>query len=694
LKYHRIFVKYNKMSYPTEFDCPITLSIMGDPVMDDIGLTFDRNALLKWLSENQNRHPIVQGRTLMPGQLKTNFALKSQIERYLKETPITNLAPVTTDVFKQLPLTLSAEKFTHRQKQFVNIEVTPPLSGERQPLVMFVAIDNSGSMGENVTDTAEGAGFTRMDLCKHTVRTVVGMLGDRDILCLTTFNTVAKVVMKPTLMTAEGKAKLESLIPTVHPDSQTNIWAALELINRLASAKEFEGRNVVAALLTDGMPNVDPPRGILPSYRNLKKPAMFSLSTFGFGYRLDSNILSELATLGGGSFGFIPDYSMVATVFINWAAGMLSTASTSQCIVVKHTDGSSSTLETGPIQIGQGRNIIIPVTKSIASITLGGNTVVPEERRVSEMLLARNDLIDAIKNCIHQGGVQLFSGLYEKYADTEARELVRDVMPSQDDSEVGQVILAPKHYDTWGKHYLRAYLRAQELQQCMNFKDSGLQIYGGDSFHELQKVGDEVFMHLPPLEATGYKTQPTNYTVTQPPVNMANVFNNPRGGCWAPGSKVFMADLSEKAIECVQRGDKIWGLTGPATVEYVVELGTVEDTQPMVKLGDLWITPWHPVLHGPTWTFPANLAPIVNCKMPKVYNLVLDKSHIVNISGILSVTLGHGFKGPVIQHEFFGDKECILRDLAAQPGFAEGRPVFRNLASLKENGLVIGWYDS
>ena len=322
------------MSYPPEFDCPITLSIMTDPVMDDMGMTYDRAAVLKWLSENQNRHPIVQGRTLTPAQLKTNFALKSQIERYLSVTPVAAMAPVINDPFVQQPLTLTASCSQRGESRVLSVQVTPPPDGERQPLVMFIALDNSGSMGEAATEQAEGGAFTRMDLCKHTLRTIAGMLGDRDILCLTSFSTSAKVVMKPTLMTAEGKVKLESLITPVQPDAQTNIWAALELVNRLASAPEFTGRNVCAALLTDGMPNMDPPRGIIPTYRDLPKPSMFTLSTFGFGYRLDSALLSELAALGGGSFGFIPDYSMVATVFINWAASMLSMAATNTLLRV------------------------------------------------------------------------------------------------------------------------------------------------------------------------------------------------------------------------------------------------------------------------------------------------------------------------------------------------------------------------
>lgn len=696
------------MSYPPEFDCPITLSIMSNPVMDDMGMTFDRGAIMQWFATNGNKHPIVQGRFLDQSMLHTNYALKSQIERYL----MTNAAPavaVTTESFVQQPLLVSAKTFSRSGQNFMNVVVTPPAEGERQPIVMGIALDNSGSMGENAAETAEGGAFTRMDLCKHTLRTIAGMLGPKDILFLTTFSTTAKVVMKPTLMNADGKAKLEAAIASVEPDANTNIWAALELLNRIASSAEFVGRNVVGALLTDGVSNVDPPRGIVNTYKDLKKPAMFSLSTFGFGYKLDSNMLSELATAGGGSFGFIPDYSMVATVFINWASTVLATAATSQKVLITYEDGTGAELLTGPIQLGQPRSFVIQPSKSVASISLNGIVATITTEPISAQVLAHTDLVSALKYCLRGGGnPDAFNGLYDKYQATDALELVRDVMPSADATEMGQVIMAPRFYGTWGKHYLRAYLSAQVYQQCMNFKDHGLQIYGGTLFHELQKMGDDVFAHLPPLETSGRSPAPAPAPAHAPayyggaapapapvqPVNMANAFNNARGGCWASGSMVLMADgLSLKPIEDVRKGDIVWTTVGNATVEYALELGTKDAGQSMCKVGHLWLTPWHPVFVNNKWQLPSDLSPLVERLQSKVYNLILDQGHVINVSGVLSCTLGHGLKGPIIEHSFFGDKMKIARDIALLPGFLDGRPVFTNLKHMKQDGIICRWYD-
>ena len=50
-------------------------------------------------------------------------------------------------------------------------------------------------------------------------------------------------------------------------------------------------------LLTDGMPNINPPRGILQmliSYLDTH-PLTFSIHTFGFGYSLNSQLLLQIA---------------------------------------------------------------------------------------------------------------------------------------------------------------------------------------------------------------------------------------------------------------------------------------------------------------------------------------------------------------------------------------------------------------
>ena len=67
---------------------------------------------------------------------------------------------------------------------------------------------------------------------------------------------------------------------------------------------------------------------MLRRYREKHERLPCSISTFGFGYELDSELLQELAEEGDGSYAFIPDSGFVGTVFVNALSNLLSTAAT------------------------------------------------------------------------------------------------------------------------------------------------------------------------------------------------------------------------------------------------------------------------------------------------------------------------------------------------------------------------------
>ena len=63
-------------------------------------------------------------------------------------------------------------------------------------------------------------------------------------------------------------------------------------------------RRQAVMLLTDGQPNVQPPRGHIVELQNYKDQYTgfdFQLNTFGFGYSLDSKLLVDLAVAGHGT---------------------------------------------------------------------------------------------------------------------------------------------------------------------------------------------------------------------------------------------------------------------------------------------------------------------------------------------------------------------------------------------------------
>jgi hypothetical protein len=75
----------NDIEYQS-FVCPITQELMRDPVITPHGISFERNAILDWISKN----PICPftKKPLRKDDLITNYALKSSIQEYLKKISI------------------------------------------------------------------------------------------------------------------------------------------------------------------------------------------------------------------------------------------------------------------------------------------------------------------------------------------------------------------------------------------------------------------------------------------------------------------------------------------------------------------------------------------------------------------------------------------------------------------------------
>jgi hypothetical protein len=78
-------------SVPEEYLCPITLSLMTDPVIGSDGRTYERSAIQQWLRSNP--HSPLTREPMSLTSLKTNYALKSAIERYTAQTKVNTGAP-------------------------------------------------------------------------------------------------------------------------------------------------------------------------------------------------------------------------------------------------------------------------------------------------------------------------------------------------------------------------------------------------------------------------------------------------------------------------------------------------------------------------------------------------------------------------------------------------------------------------
>lgn len=62
----------------------------------------------------------------------------------------------------------------------------------------------------------------------------------------------------------------------------------------------------------------------------------------------------------------------------------------------------------------------------------------------------------------------------------------------------------------------------------------------------------------------------------------------------------------------------------------------------------LIITNYHPIIYKGEWKFPVDVKPSEKIFIDKYYNFVLENGHVMIVNDTECVTLGHGFKGPVI----------------------------------------------
>jgi hypothetical protein len=275
------------------------------------------------------------------------------------------------------------------------------------------------------------------------------------------------------------------------------------------------------------------------------------------------------------------------------------------------------------------------------------NGVADAQRNVSELSKSINNQLDAADE--DSDGFELLQAI--KY-DVEGR--------------MSKALRGKSRFDRWGKHYLRALMRAHQLELCTNFMDPGLQLYGGELFKTLRTNGDKVFVALPPPVHTAN-------TVS----SMSSYYQGGGGGCFGPSSTVILASANgtSKQIKVseVKKGDRLHvSGGGTAVVECVAQIARLLD-KPLVQLPNgPSITPGHPVRMSGVWHRPRDLAP--DALIPHdgaVYNFVLDQNHVVLVDGVECVTWGHGQSGHIVAHPFFGT-DSIVNQLQSSVGWQQG----------------------
>ncbi len=597
------------MSIPQTFMCPITMEVMKEPWMDTDGNSYEKEAIFNWVQLHQNS-PITRN-PLNTSQLVPNRALKDLIEQYMSQNTLS--PPIINSVVTG---------------ETSHLSINGPVS-----LIMIA--DTSGSMGESCDNQnqSERLGFNRLDLVKHTMNTLIESLSSDDSVALVKFNSRATALTNIVNATDSNKSQLKNMISNLIPDGGTNIWDALRTALELSKKANTK---IDILLFTDGESNENPPRGIiqtLKDYPNINSMNI-SIHTYGFGNNINSKLLYDISCQKNGMFGFIPDSTMIGTVFVN----SLSYLMTNKHII--NFDNTDSHIQNEFIQFLS-------------------NTILTEQNNVSDFIQYMNSNNSAFANALKS-----------------------DLIETNDDDGQITKALNPRYYRTWGKHYLYSVLSAYQNKLCLNFKDNGVQHFKTPQFEQVQRFIENVFVNLPP-------PIPSNKPYTGPvsSVNFSNSFYNVSGGCFTDSTVLHTSNGFVQAKD-IRKGMNVLTDSRFATVVCVIKFkfsGTV------CKYGTTGITPFHPIyIENKEWEFPNNMDVFEKEHYDGyVYDFVLDKNHIVRLNHFFAVTLGHNFKEDVVSHDYFGDK--IMTDLINHKDWESGLIQLDNWKFIrnKEN-MVIG----
>jgi len=213
----------------------------------------------------------------------------------------------------------------------------------------------------------------------------------------------------------------------------------------------------------------------------IKKDPQIQFNTFGFSNDIVSDMLEKLATNGNGIFGYIPDQSMIGTIFINFIANTFNIFAQNVNIIIDASNFKFlNPTESDRVMFKNGvtRHILLKrrtKSKEMPRLSLGFNTdemisVQLEERQESEDFInqySRYKMLELLQDM----NLELYElKKYEKVFKNSPLFLKELNQGREGDMNNEQIRLAYEHWDKWGAHYVRSFKFAHLHEQTLNFK--------------------------------------------------------------------------------------------------------------------------------------------------------------------------------------------------------------------------------
>ncbi len=264
--------------------------------------------------------------------------------------------------------------------------------------------------------------------------------------------------------------------------------------------------------------------------------------------------------------------------------------------------------------------------------------------------------------------------------------------------EISLALSTHEIYRKWGRHYLLSMHNAHFKQLCNSFKDPGPLQYGKHSplFIACRDRMEQSFASLPPaIPSIALVDKRGN--LKRGAVSM-NTYHDKRGDCFAAGCGVKLPNGNTVDVETLRAGVTVWTPKGAREVAAILESTVVN--KEMCRLGNLVITPWHPIRFDGSWTFPNTVTSSTFLYSGTIYSLMLEPdkdvgAHGVEVGGQLAVTLGHGITRANLaedsrSHAFFGDYVEVQRSLTRLK-IRDGVLISMGMEKDHMNGLACGF---
>ncbi|KAK8078732.1 hypothetical protein PG994_002539 [Apiospora phragmitis] len=434
------------------------------------------------------------------------------------------------------------------------IKIAPPkepaqLKTAHVPCDIVLVLDVSRSVGflapametdEEGNGRHENTDCTVLDIVKHAALTILHTLDENDRLGLVTFSAKARVVHQLLPMTKENKIQTNRIIRGLRTEAGINLWAGLQRGLQLFHGNSDSGKVPALMLLTDCEPNKGTPREGYAKALRARGSLPTSIYTFGFGEGIRSGLLSAIADVGTGYYGFIPNSSVLCTVMVNAVVHLQSTFATKCCLDLevvqgvrleistgqslamtrrKHGNGVTLSIPLGNIQYGQSRDICLSFHKPGASkdsviharLTYSNGagvrsivtTQVPTARVYTLLdngmaYHRKRDLVCRLIVCLlprdSEGYFSDLSkmdrdkriSLYETFVKATTTKSLQDRYNQSLNEDIeGRIRLAvyadSREWNIWCRHYLPGFWAAHAKQLRTTSLDSGVQPYDAEN---------------------------------------------------------------------------------------------------------------------------------------------------------------------------------------------------------------------